>query len=115
MTVLPPGEVDHLPHTSLNLERQRGLLARSTGMEAPSWPMRWKRIAALHDAETVAAVIVEPMAGSTGVWSRRPGYLERLGAICDPHGFLLIFDEVITGFGRLGRPFAAEPSGWCPT
>jgi beta-alanine--pyruvate transaminase len=66
-----------------------------------------ERIVALHDASTIAAVIVEPVAGSTGVLLPPKGYLERLRAICDKHGILLIFDEVITGFGRLGSPFAA--------
>ena len=65
-------------------------------------------------AETIAAVIVEPMAGSTGVLLPPAGYLERLRAICDQHGILLIFDEVITGFGRLGAPFAAERYGVQP-
>jgi beta-alanine--pyruvate transaminase len=68
----------------------------------------------LHDASTIAAVIVEPVAGSTGVLLPPVGYLERLRAICDRHGILLIFDEVITGFGRLGRAFGAEFFGVMP-
>src|SRR5215207_4618669 len=67
-----------------------------------------ERIVALHDASTIAAVIVEPVAGSTGVLIPPKGYLKRLREICDRHGILLIFDEVITGFGRLGTPFAAD-------
>lgn len=67
-----------------------------------------ERIVALHGAETIAAVIVEPVAGSTGVLVPPKGYLERLREICDLHGILLIFDEVITGFGRLGTPFATD-------
>ena len=69
---------------------------------------RSERIVALHDASTIAAVIVEPVAGSTGVLVPPKGYLERLRALCDKHDILLIFDEVITGFGRLGAPFAAD-------
>src|SRR5471030_3362204 len=71
-------------------------------------------LVALHDASTIAAVIVEPMAGSTGVIAPPHGYLQRLRAICDKHGILLIFDEVITGFGRLGHAFAAERYGVVP-
>ena len=66
------------------------------------------RIVALHDASNIAAVIVEPFAGSTGVLVPPVGYLQRLRDICTRHGLLLIFDEVITGFGRLGAPFAAQ-------
>ena len=73
-----------------------------------------ERLVALHGAETIAAVIVEPMAGSTGVLLPPKGYLERLRAICTKHGILLIFDEVITGFGRLGSSFAAEHFGVMP-
>ena len=73
-----------------------------------------ERLVALHDASTIAAVIVEPVAGSTGVLIPPKGYLERLRAICDKHGILLIFDEVITGFGRLGSPFAATHFGVTP-
>ena len=68
----------------------------------------------LHDASTIAAVIVEPMAGSTGVLPAPKGYLQKLRAICDKYGILLIFDEVITGFGRLGFAFAAERYGVIP-
>ncbi|MGE6742962.1 aspartate aminotransferase family protein [Allorhizobium pseudoryzae] len=67
-----------------------------------------ERLVALHGAETIAACIVEPVAGSTGVLVPPKGYLSRLREICDRHGILLIFDEVITGFGRLGAPFAAD-------
>ena len=73
-----------------------------------------ERIVALHGASTIAAVIVEPMAGSTGVLPAPQGYLQRLRTICDRHGILLIFDEVITGFGRLGHAFAAERYGVTP-
>jgi beta-alanine--pyruvate transaminase len=69
---------------------------------------------ALHDASTIAAVIVEPVAGSTGVLIPPKGYLKRLREICDKHDILLIFDEVITGFGRLGTPFAADYFGVRP-
>jgi len=73
-----------------------------------------ERIVGLHDASTIAAVIVEPMAGSTGVIPAPKGYLKRLREICDKHGILLVFDEVITGFGRLGAAFAAERYGVVP-
>ena len=73
-----------------------------------------ERLCVLHDPSTIAAVIVEPMAGSTGVLMPPKGYLERLRAICDKHGILLIFDEVITGFGRLGTATAAERFGVTP-
>ena len=101
---LLPG-VDHLPHTH-DLEHN----AFSRGQ--PKWGAHLadalERIVQLHDPSTIAAVIVEPMAGSTGVLVPPLGYLERLRAICDRFGILLIFDEVITGFGRLGSSFAAE-------
>ena len=103
--------VDHLPAT-YNREQQ----AFTKG--EPEWGGHLaddlERIVALHDASTIAAVIVEPMAGSTGVLPPPKGYLQRLRAICDKHGILLIFDEVITGFGRLGHAFAAERYGVTP-
>jgi beta-alanine--pyruvate transaminase len=103
--------VDHLPHT-YNREQQ----AFTRG--EPEWGAHLadelERIVQLHDASTVAAVIVEPMAGSTGVLPAPKGYLPRLRAICDKYGILLIFDEVITGFGRLGHAFAAERYGVVP-
>jgi beta-alanine--pyruvate transaminase len=103
--------VDHLPAT-YNREQQ----AFSVG--EPEWGAHLaddlERIVALHDASTIAAVIVEPMAGSTGVLPAPKGYLKRLREICTKHGILLIFDEVITGFGRLGYAFAAERYGVVP-
>jgi beta-alanine--pyruvate transaminase len=98
-----PG-VDHLPHThSLRNAFSRGLPAH--GAELAD---ELERLVSLHDASTIAAVIVEPIAGSTGVILPPQGYLKRLRQICDKHGLLLIFDEVITGFGRTGAPFAAQ-------
>jgi len=73
-----------------------------------------ERVAGLHDGSNIAAVIVEPVAGSAGVLPPPVGYLERLREICDKHGILLIFDEVITAFGRLGEPFAAHRFGVTP-
>ncbi|HEV8332350.1 MAG TPA: aspartate aminotransferase family protein [Steroidobacteraceae bacterium] len=102
-TMLPG--VDHLRHTH-DLEHN----AFSRGV--PEWGAHLaddlERLVALHDASTIAAVIVEPVAGSAGVILPPKGYLQRLRSICDQHGILLIFDEVITGFGRLGTPFGAE-------
>jgi beta-alanine--pyruvate transaminase len=103
--------VDHLPAT-YDREKQ----AFSVG--EPEWGAHLAdaldRIVALHDASTIAAVIVEPVSGSAGVLPPPKGYLERLRAICDKHGILLIFDEVITGYGRLGFAFAAERYGVVP-
>src|ERR1700733_14953630 len=103
--------VDHLPAT-YNREHQ----AFTKG--EPEWGGHLadalESIVALHDSSTIAAVIVEPMAGSTGVLPAPKGYLKRLREICDKYGILLIFDEVITGFGRLGAPFAAERYGVIP-
>lgn len=108
--LMMPG-VDHLPHTfdPSNMGYSRG---------QPTWGLHLadelERIVALHDASNIAAVIVEPMQGSTGVIVPPKGYLERLREICTKHGILLIFDEVITGFGRLGAPFAANFFGVQP-
>jgi beta-alanine--pyruvate transaminase len=107
---LLPG-VDHLPHTH-SLEHN----AFSRGQ--PEWGAHLadalEDIVALHDPSTIAAVIVEPIAGSTGVLVPPVGYLNRLREICDRHGILLIFDEVITGFGRTGHAFAAQAFGVTP-
>ncbi len=107
---LLPG-VDHLPHTH-NLEHA----AFSKGQ--PEWGAHLaddlERIVALHDASNIAAVIVEPVAGSGGVLVPPKGYLQRLREICDKHGLLLIFDEVITGFGRTGSAFASDTFGVVP-
>lgn len=105
-----PG-VDHLPHTH-NLEHN----AFSRGL--PQWGAHLadelEGIIALHDASTIAAVIVEPIAGSAGVLIPPEGYLQRLRDICDKHGILLIFDEVICGFGRTGDAFASNRFGITP-
>lgn len=103
--------VDHLPHTHSLAD-----MAFSPGQ--PEWGAHLaddlERIVALHGAETIAAVIVEPVAGSTGVLIPPVGYLERLREICTRHDILLIFDEVITAFGRLGTATAAERFGVTP-
>ncbi len=103
--------VDHLPHT-------HGLPGNAFAKGQPEIGAHLaddlERIVALHDASNIAAVIVEPVAGSTGVLIPPKGYLERLRAICDKHDILLIFDEVITGFGRVGAPFAADRFGVTP-
>ena len=98
-------QVDHLPHTHGIVEN---LFSRGQPLEGAYLADELDAIVAQHGAETIAAVIVEPVAGSTGVLVPPVGYLERLRAICDRHGILLIFDEVITGFGRVGAPFAAQ-------
>lgn len=97
--------VDHLPHT-----HQPDKNAFTKGMPEHGGDLadELERIVTLHDASTIAAVIVEPVSGSTGVLIPPKGYLQRLREICTKHGILLIFDEVITGFGRLGAPFAAQ-------
>ncbi|MBV6272867.1 aspartate aminotransferase family protein [Alcaligenaceae bacterium CGII-47] len=109
--VLLPG-VDHLPHT-------HDLAHNAHSRGQPAWGGKHfadqlENIIALHDASTIAAVIVEPLAGSTGVLVPPKGYLERLRAITEQHGILLIFDEVITGFGRLGASTASAFLGVTP-
>jgi beta-alanine--pyruvate transaminase len=97
--------VDHMRHTH---DLARNAFSRGVPEHGAELADDLERLVTLHDASTIAAVIVEPVAGSTGVLLPPKGYLERLRAICDKHGILLIFDEVITGFGRLGSPFAAQ-------
>ncbi|MGL4311176.1 MAG: aspartate aminotransferase family protein [Paracoccaceae bacterium] len=97
--------VDHLPHTHLP---GQNAYAKGQPEHGANLADDLERIVALHGAETIAAVIVEPVAGSTGVILPPKGYLEKLRAITKKHGILLIFDEVITGFGRLGSAFAAQ-------
>jgi beta-alanine--pyruvate transaminase len=103
--------VDHIRHTH-DIERN----AFSVGQPEHGAELAddLERLCALHDPSTIAAVIVEPIAGSAGVFLPPKGYLQRLRAICDKHGILLIFDEVITGFGRTGKPFAAQTFGVTP-
>ena len=103
--------VDHIRHTHDLAKNAFSVGQPEHGAELAD---DLERLVALHDASTIAAVIVEPIAGSTGVLLPPKGYLERLRAICDKHGILLIFDEVITGFGRTGQPFAAQTFGVVP-
>ena len=107
---LLPG-VDHIRHTH---DLSRNAFSRGLPEHGAELADDLERLVALHDASTIAAVIVEPVAGSTGVLLPPKGYLQRLRSICDKHGILLIFDEVITGFGRLGSPFAAQHFGVTP-
>jgi beta-alanine--pyruvate transaminase len=103
--------VDHLPHTHLPA---KNAFSRGVPEHGAELADELERIVALHDASTIAAVIVEPVAGSTGVLIPPKGYLQRLREITKKHGILLIFDEVITGYGRLGTPFAADYFGVTP-
>ncbi len=103
--------VDHIRHTHDPAKNAFSVGQPEHGAELAD---DLERLVALHDASTIAAVIVEPIAGSTGVLLPPKGYLERLRAICDKHGILLIFDEVITGFGRTGNAFAAQTFGVTP-
>ncbi|MER8478983.1 aspartate aminotransferase family protein [Mesorhizobium sp. M1163] len=105
------GGVDHMPHTHLP---EKNSFTKGVPEDGAELANELERIVALHDASTIAAVIVEPVAGSTGVILPPKGYLQKLREICTKHGILLIFDEVITGFGRLGTPFAADYFGVTP-
>jgi len=107
---LLPG-VDHLRHTH---DPARNLFSRGLPAHGAEFADDLERLVALHDASTIAAVIVEPIAGSTGVLMPPQGYLQRLREICSKHGILLIFDEVITGFGRTGSAFASQEFGVVP-
>ena len=103
--------VDHIRHTH---DPARNAFSVGLPQHGAELADDLERLVALHDASTIAAVIVEPVAGSTGVLLPPKGYLQRLREICDRHGILLIFDEVITGFGRTGQPFAAQTFGVTP-
>jgi beta-alanine--pyruvate transaminase len=105
-----PG-VDHLPHTH---DLARNAFSRGQPAHGAELADALERIVTLHDPSTIAAVIVEPVAGSAGVLPPPVGYLERIRALCDKHGLLLILDEVITGFGRTGQAFGAQTFGVRP-
>jgi beta-alanine--pyruvate transaminase len=105
-----PG-VGHMRHTH---DPSRNLFSRGLPEHGAEFADDLERLVALHDASTIAAVIVEPIAGSTGVLLPPKGYLKRLRELCTKHGILLIFDEVITGFGRTGSAFAAQEFGVVP-
>jgi len=109
--VMLPG-VDHLRHTH---DPARSAFSRGQPAAGAEFADELEnRIIPLHDASNIAAVIVEPVSGAGGVLIPPQGYLQRLRQICDKHGILLIFDEVITGYGRLGKPFASEYFGVTP-
>ena len=103
--------VDHIRHTH---DPARNAFSRGQPKHGAEFADELERLCALHDPSTIAAVIIEPVAGSAGVLVPPVGYLERLREICSRHGILLIFDEVITGFGRLGQPFASQHFGVIP-
>ena len=105
-----PG-VDHMRHT---LDIARNAFSRGLPPHGVELAEDLERLVQLHDPSTIAAVIVEPVSGSAGVILPPPGYLQRLREICDKYGILLVFDEVITGFGRVGAPFAAQRFGVTP-
>jgi beta-alanine--pyruvate transaminase len=103
--------VDHLPHTHVP---EKNAYSRGQPEHGAHLAENLEQLVTLHDASNIAAVIVEPVAGSTGVLLPPKGYLQKLRQICDKHGILLIFDEVITGFGRTGKAFAAQSFGVTP-
>ena len=103
--------IDHLPHTH---DAVPNAFTRGQPASGAQFADALEEIVTRHGGSTIAAVIVEPVAGSTGVLIPPKGYLDRLREICDRHGILLIFDEVITGFGRLGASFGAEKFGVLP-
>jgi len=103
--------VDHLRHT---LDIERNAFSRGLPEHGAELADDLERLIALHDPSTIAAVIVEPVAGSIGVYPPPKGYLQRLREICDKHGILMIFDEVITAWGRLGKASASEYFGVTP-
>ena len=105
------GGVDHIRHTH---DPARNAFSKGQPAHGAELADDIERLVALHDASTIAAVIVEPIAGSTGVLIPPQGYLQRLRELCTRHGILLVFDEVITGFGRVGAPFAANRLGVTP-
>ena len=108
--VMIPG-VDHLPHTH---DLAKNAFSKGQPEHGANLAAELERLVALHDASNIAAVIVEPIAGSTGVLVPPKGYLQKLREICTKHGILLIFDEVITGFGRTGSAFGAQEFGVTP-
>jgi len=105
-----PG-VDHIRHT---YDLARNAFSKDMPAHGAELADDVERLVALHGADTIAAVIIEPVPGSTAVLPPPQNYLQRLRQVCDKHGILLIFDEVITGFGRLGKPFAADFFGVTP-
>jgi beta-alanine--pyruvate transaminase len=107
---LIPG-VDHIRHT---LDLERNAFSRGLPQHGAELADDLERLAGLHDGSNIAAVIVQPVSGSAGVMPPPVGYLEKLREICDRHGILLIFDEVMTAFGRVGRGTAAERFGVLP-
>ncbi|MDP9835758.1 beta-alanine--pyruvate transaminase [Neorhizobium huautlense] len=109
--VFPQIPADHMRHT---LDVERNAFTKGLPTHGVELADDLERLVQLHGAETIAAVIVEPMSGSAGVILPPKGYLERLRTIADKHGILLIFDEVITGFGRLGTPFGSDYFGVTP-